>query len=696
MASATAQGRGQGQGQGQGEVLDDYWRECHDIEQNKDGEMEEEEVSKTPDEGEVEAQWLKDAGYGFIVSKVSDGRDLSDDELEAVTSTLTPHQADAVKRRVNSLSTTLRRKKAGKLHVKDIFPTPDNSSPEPPSPGSMVDEPVMSSGEDNSMVPDRSSLLPHKGEYNVENVSTEPPKLMEGVEALSFKERGSLHKPYSRTPSNRSIGSSLPAISDADISIDFHLEQKDSQKSQQGKDQPDLDPKSEDLPLFEAKNDPLGVTLIGDLSDVDMPKIRSLALIELTALFDLYDITYTRHKRKKKPKEHGLFGVPIQVLLEQDQKRVPGTRVPIFFQQLVNHLEQEALKMEGILRVPGSVTRVKNLRQDIEEKFYQGTFCWTDVMPHDSAALLKQFLRELPVPILSYQYLEAFSQVEHINKKLEQLKALNLLILLLPTEHQDLLKRLLEFLGNIVSHAHINKMGLSNVAMIMAPNLFVAPASKGKMKTTGQLELTKAANTSSVVAMLIHYRHVLWMLELTKAANTSSVVAMLIHYRHVLWMIPSSFLTQVRHQYKTEASRKARMRPWRRKDKSEAYKKSPSESENQEGMIRVQAPDLTKNSCLIQLDDYITAGDIVAKFRRDYCVSSQRDHSDAHQQETKKSGSSHPFNNPHTAQFADDKAYLYEIGGNIGERCLDPQTRMLQLYHINPSADWVIRVNVER
>ena len=61
---------------------------------------------------------------------MSDGRDVSDDELEALTSSLTQHQAEAVKRRVNTLSTTMRKKKgAGKMHVKDIFPTPDNSSP---------------------------------------------------------------------------------------------------------------------------------------------------------------------------------------------------------------------------------------------------------------------------------------------------------------------------------------------------------------------------------------------------------------------------------------------------------------------------------------------------------------------------------------------------------------------------------------
>ena len=61
---------------------------------------------------------------------MSDGRDVSDDELDALTSSLTQHQAEAVKRRVNTLSTTMRKKKgANKMHVKDIFPTPDNSSP---------------------------------------------------------------------------------------------------------------------------------------------------------------------------------------------------------------------------------------------------------------------------------------------------------------------------------------------------------------------------------------------------------------------------------------------------------------------------------------------------------------------------------------------------------------------------------------
>lgn len=55
----------------------------------------------------------------------------------------------------------------------------------------------------------------------------------------------------------------------------------------------------------------------------------------------------------------------------------------------------------------------QTLRQELEEKFYQGTFMWgPDVTPNDVAALMKQFLRELPVPLLTNEYIDTFAQVE--------------------------------------------------------------------------------------------------------------------------------------------------------------------------------------------------------------------------------------------------------------------------------------------
>ena len=53
--------------------------------------------------------------------------------------------------------------------------------------------------------------------------------------------------------------------------------------------------------------DVLGVTSIDDLCEADVKKVRALALIELTALFDTNNITYSRRKPKKRLKGKGFL-----------------------------------------------------------------------------------------------------------------------------------------------------------------------------------------------------------------------------------------------------------------------------------------------------------------------------------------------------------------------------------------------------
>ena len=38
--------------------------------------------------------------------------------------------------------------------------------------------------------------------------------------------------------------------------------------------------------------------------------------------------------------------------------------------------------------------------------------------------------------------------------------------------------------------------------------------------------------------------------------------------------------------------------------------------------------------------------------------------------------------------------HLFEAGGNIGWRCLDPGTKMMALHRVNPSAKWIIQPRV--
>ena len=84
---------------------------------------------------------------------------------------------------------------------------------------------------------------------------------------------------------------------------------------------------------------------------------------------------------------------------------------------------------------------------------------------------------------------------------------------------------LLEFLDEVVCHSNKNRMSLSNVAMIMAPNLFLAPKVRplqaGKSKGNWDLQVTMATGTSNIVRMLIKYRKILWTVSYLWGKNIS-------------------------------------------------------------------------------------------------------------------------------------------------------------------------------
>lgn len=82
----------------------------------------------------------------------------------------------------------------------------------------------------------------------------------------------------------------------------------------------------------------------------------------------------------------------------------------------------------------------QEIQEEIESKFNLGTFSFEGRKPADVAALLKQFLRELPIPLLTREHLPAFASIADISELKEQVRTLNLLILMLPPLHQRILK----------------------------------------------------------------------------------------------------------------------------------------------------------------------------------------------------------------------------------------------------------------
>jgi len=72
---------------------------------------------------------------------------------------------------------------------------------------------------------------------------------------------------------------------------------------------------------------------------------------------------------------------------------------------------------------------------------------------------------------------------------------------------------LLEFLNKVIEDP-ANKMTAENVAMVMAPNLFLVSSGSRNRPQAMDRELKLAVATSKVTLLLIANRHSLWMVKL--------------------------------------------------------------------------------------------------------------------------------------------------------------------------------------
>ncbi|XP_028253807.1 rho GTPase-activating protein 18 isoform X2 [Parambassis ranga] len=574
--------------------MDDYWKEVENITRSGDGagrgegggegegESQEEEQQKFPEEGEQEEAWLTEAGLARLFDD-SLAADQDQEEDSAVfLSTLTRTQAAAVERRVTSLQQTLlrRRNRQHLPDVRDIFRSPEKDG--------------------------------------------EPHKLKEG------SENGQ------KDPSSAEIETEL------NVEVAFSEQALTNRDNHQRlKVTNSLNSPDDKLPNFKLLRDKTGQTKIGDLSPLDMKKVLRFVLVEMTALFDTAGIDLKTHKPVKvKTRESGLFGVPLSTLLDQDQRRAPGTKVPFVLQRLINHIEEEGLDTEGLLRIPGAATRVKSLCQELESCFYEGTFPWQQLKQHDAASLLKLFIRELPHPLLTVEHLNTFIAVNKFPTKKQQLQALHLLVLLLPEANRDTLKALVEFFQRVIDHQAKNKMTLNNVSVVMAPNIFMFKGFRSKV--TEQQEFSMATSTANIVRLLIRYQN-------------------------LLWTIPKFIMNQVRRQ-NMESQRKQNKERAVRKLLKKITTDRPSDKavpeESSQGFIRVHAPQFSKVSMAVQLTEELQAADVLTRF----------------------------LSQDSSVTVKNEELCLYEIGGNIKERCLDGETYMKDLFQLNPTAEWVIKV----
>ncbi|XP_061091500.1 rho GTPase-activating protein 36 isoform X2 [Conger conger] len=194
-------------------------------------------------------------------------------------------------------------------------------------------------------------------------------------------------------------------------------------------------------------------------------------------------------------------------------------QVPRVVERCCSHIEAYGLQTVGIFRVGSSKKRVRQLR----EEFDQGNDVFLDdeQSVHDVAALLKEFLRDMPDPLLPRELYSAFLHANSVRGE-DQLTYLQQLIYLLPPCNCDTLLRLLTLLHTVQSQAQDslgpdnqeipgNKMTAANLAVIFGPNLLQREHSTEKEPSLQAQGIEDSASVISVTLLLLQTYERLFM-----------------------------------------------------------------------------------------------------------------------------------------------------------------------------------------
>lgn len=149
-------------------------------------------------------------------------------------------------------------------------------------------------------------------------------------------------------------------------------------------------------------------------------------------------------------------------------------RVPLVVEKCVEAVELQGMDYEGIYRKSGGTSQLKIIQQ-LFEKGQQFNLNDQDRFNDISAitSVLKNYFRELPEPLLTFELHERFIEcVEAKNQDQTQKRAtMRDLVHLLPKEHFDTLRFLIDHLYRVRLRSDDNRMSSRNLGVVFGPTL---------------------------------------------------------------------------------------------------------------------------------------------------------------------------------------------------------------------------------
>ncbi|XP_064187765.1 si:zfos-588f8.1 isoform X4 [Anguilla rostrata] len=238
---------------------------------------------------------------------------------------------------------------------------------------------------------------------------------------------------------------------------------------------------------------------------------------------------------KKYEEESGSqhFGVRVCLLINDKNP------IPIVLEMMLEHVEMNGLYTEGIYRKSGSANRMKELHQLLECNPH--VVCLEDYPIHTVTGLVKQWLRELPDPLMTFTHYSDFLHAVELPEKQEQLHAIYKVLDQLPSGNFTTLERLIFHLVRVAKEEEHNRMSPNSLAIVFAPCILRCPDTADPL-----MSMKDVAKTTTCVEMLIveqtrRYNEKMEEIEQLEYAQALAVNQLKLKRQNTYWPLPLRF-----------------------------------------------------------------------------------------------------------------------------------------------------------
>ncbi|XP_069382296.1 unconventional myosin-IXAa isoform X3 [Paralichthys olivaceus] len=192
------------------------------------------------------------------------------------------------------------------------------------------------------------------------------------------------------------------------------------------------------------------------------------------------------------------FGVEVSRLTNDERT------VPLVVEKLINYIEMHGLYTEGIYRKSGSTNKIKELKQGLDTDV--DSMNLDDYNIHVIASVFKQWLRDLPNPLMTFELYEEFIRAMGLQDKKEMIRGVYSVIDQLSRTHLNTLERLIFHLVRIALQEDTNRMSANALAIVFAPCILRCPDTIDPLQSVQDISKTTACVELIIYEQMNKYR----------------------------------------------------------------------------------------------------------------------------------------------------------------------------------------------